>query len=45
MTEPTWEHKGRLITEIKDMPEGTFGFIYKITHIPSNKKYIGKKVL
>ena len=45
MTIPTWEHKGRLITEISDMPEGTFGFIYKITHIPSNKKYIGKKVL
>jgi len=45
MTQPTWEHKGRLITDISDMPEGTFGFIYKITHIPSNKKYIGKKVL
>lgn len=45
MTDPTWEHKGRLITEISDMPEGTFGFIYKITHIPTNKKYIGKKAL
>ena len=45
MTDPTWEYKGRLITDISDMPEGTFGFIYRITHIPSNKKYIGKKVL
>lgn len=45
MTEPTWEYKGRIITDISDMPEGTFGFIYKITHIPTNKKYIGKKVL
>ena len=45
MTDPTWEYKGRLITEISDMPEGTFGFIYKITHIPTNKKYIGKKAL
>ena len=45
MTDPTWEYKSRLINDISDMPEGTFGFIYKITHIPSNKKYIGKKVL
>ena len=45
MTDPTWEHKGRLITEISDMPEGTFGFIYKITHLPTNRKYVGKKVL
>ena len=44
-TIPTWEHRGRLITEITDMPEGTFGFVYKITHIPTNKRYIGRKVL
>jgi len=45
MTEPTWTHKGRLVTELKDMPEGSFGFIYQITHTPTNKRYIGKKVL
>ena len=45
MTEPTWTHKGRLVTELKDIPEGTFGFIYQITHTPTNKRYIGKKVL
>ena len=27
------------------MPEGTVGFIYKITHIKSGKFYIGKKQL
>ena len=27
------------------MPEGTYGFIYRVTHIPTKKKYIGKKVL
>ena len=45
MTEPTWTYKGRMITDISDMPEGTYGFIYQITHTPTNKKYIGKKVM
>ena len=27
------------------MPEGTYGFIYQVTHLSTNKKYIGKKVL
>ena len=44
-THPTWEYKGRLITDVADMPEGTFGFIYMIIHTPTNKRYIGKKVL
>ena len=30
---------------IEDFPSSTFGFIYRITHIPSGKAYIGKKVL
>jgi hypothetical protein len=34
-----------MITKISDMPEGTYGFIYQITHTPTNKKYIGKKVM
>lgn len=45
ITAPTWLHDGKLITEISDMPEGTYGFIYEVTHIPTGKKYIGKKVL
>ena len=27
------------------MPKDTYGFIYQVTHIPTGKKYIGKKVL
>ncbi len=27
------------------MPKNTYGFIYEVTHIPSGKKYLGKKVL
>ena len=34
-----------MVTDISDMPEGTFGFIYETKHIPSGIKYIGKKVL
>ena len=45
ITMPSWTYKGKLVTEINDMPEGTFGFIYETTHKPSGKKYIGKKVL
>lgn len=44
-TLPTWTFQGRLITDISDMPEGTYGFIYEVTHKPSGLKYIGKKVL
>ena len=28
-----------------DLPQDAFGFIYVTKHIPSNKSYIGKKVL
>ena len=45
VTVPQWTYNGQIITEIDDMPEGTYGFIYKVVHIPSQKKYIGKKVL
>tara|TARA_R100001163_G_C5061892_1_gene198836 strand:+ start:1832 stop:2320 length:489 start_codon:yes stop_codon:yes gene_type:complete len=45
VTLPTWTYKGLLITSIDDMPKGTYGFIYKVVHKTSGKKYIGKKVL
>ena len=45
MTIPTWTYNGQLITEIEDMPENTYGFIYEVFHKPSGKKYLGKKVL
>ena len=44
-TLPSWSHNGKLITEISDMPEGTYGFIYEVYHQPSGMRYIGKKVL
>lgn len=40
-----WFHQNKEVTSIEDMPEGTFGFIYKVTYTPTNKSYIGKKVL
>ena len=45
MTVPTWTYKGKVITELTDMPESTFGFIYEITHLPTGRKYLGKKQL
>lgn len=40
-----WKYKGKVISEISDMPEDTVGFVYKVTHKPTGKHYIGKKVL
>lgn len=40
-----WLYKEKVIEKIEDMPQETFGFIYMVTHKPSGKSYIGKKVL
>jgi len=40
-----WVYKGQIIRSIEDIPEGAFGFIYKIIHNASGKFYIGKKQL
>jgi len=45
LTPVSWRFKDQLVTEISDMPEGTYGFIYRVTHLPTKKKYVGKKVL
>jgi len=29
----------------EEFPEGTYGYVYQITHLPTGKKYIGKKSL
>jgi len=42
---PNWLFFKKSITTIDQLPENTFGFIYKITHIDTNKAYIGKKSL
>ncbi len=40
-----WLYKTSQIEDLSQFPSPTHGFIYKITHIPSGKSYIGKKVL
>lgn len=40
-----WLYQGKEIKEITDMPENIFGFIYIVTHIPTGRKYLGKKQL
>ena len=44
-TTATWVYQGKVITSIKDMPEGTYGFIYEVIYKPTDVRYIGKKVL
>jgi hypothetical protein len=36
-----WTYQGEIINEI---PEGYIGFIYLITNLTNNRKYIGKKL-
>jgi len=43
--QPLWIYKTHPVLGIGSMPEGTYGFIYQVTHIPTGRKYIGKKVL
>jgi hypothetical protein len=41
-----WLYKDKQINELTDMPEPQpFGFIYEVTHIPTGRKYLGKKQL
>ena len=42
---PNWLHHKKEIYSIDDFLTGTFGFIYITTHIPTGKKYLGKKSL
>ena len=40
-----WLYQNKVIESTKEMPEGTYGFIYEVVHQPTGRKYIGKKVL
>ena len=40
-----WLYKGNTIEDISQFPENTYGFVYIVTHAPTNRSYIGKKVL
>jgi hypothetical protein len=42
---PNWLLFKKQIESVDQFPEGTFGFVYKITYIDTNKAYIGKKSL
>lgn len=38
-----WLYGLQEITDISQIPDGSFGFVYRITHIPTGKEYIGRK--
>jgi hypothetical protein len=40
-----WLYQNKQINQLTDMPEDIFGFIYEVTHIPTGRKYLGKKQL
>ena len=41
-----WKYKEKEINNIEDMGDIVpFGFIYEVTHLPTGKKYIGRKQL
>jgi hypothetical protein len=40
-----WSYLDKEITELSQLPEGAYGFIYKIQNIMNGKFYIGKKNL
>lgn len=40
-----WLYNSKIIDTLEDLPNDSYGFIYITTHIPSGKKYLGKKSL
>mgnify|MGYP004006453881 FL=1 len=40
-----WTYQNQEVTDISNFPDDTYGFVYTITHLPTQKKYIGKKIL
>lgn len=40
-----WLYQNKEVKELSDMPEDIFGFIYEVTHLPTGRKYLGKKQL
>lgn len=41
----SWTYNGETINDITQFPPNTYGFVYQVKHKPSDKTYIGKKVL
>lgn len=40
-----WNYKDKVISDINEIPEGAFGFVYEVLHIPTQKRYVGRKQL
>lgn len=40
-----WKYKDKVISDISEVPEGAFGFVYEVSYLPSNKRYVGRKQL
>jgi ubiquinone biosynthesis protein Coq4 len=40
-----WIYKTNPIEDITQFPNNTYGFVYMVTHKPTGKSYIGKKIL
>jgi serine/threonine protein kinase len=38
-----WKYKDNVVSDISEMPEGAFGFVYEVIHNPTQRKYIGRK--
>ncbi len=39
-----WKYKNKDFSDMKDAPEGSIGFLYKITHKTTKKWYIGRRL-
>lgn len=40
-----WKYRGEEISSLSQVPQGAYGFIYLITNLETEDKYIGKKCL
>jgi len=40
-----WTYQNQEVDTVSDFPDNTYGFVYSITHLPTGKRYIGKKIL
>ena len=41
----SWLYENKVVEKTEDFPEGTFGYVYRITNLVNDKSYIGKKQL
>lgn len=41
----SWTYRNEILEDISQFPDNTYGFVYIVTHKPTGKSYIGKKIL